>query len=200
MTKLQKVQKILGVKADDIWGPKSQSALQTEIEQTVDTNDIIEQIQAEIGATVDGKWDMEDQEAFNAIKSDGTWRNTKFTSFADPADVVAFNKCKRNTGKSDVYCFGFGDNGIGQFGKITAQDHTAMVAIHGDEMVRQWGSRSGAAHRPVEIKLPGTDLIVEATCEDRISAVGKVDLNPAAFKALGLKAPFVVKGQWRWKV
>lgn len=200
MTKLQKVQEILGVKADDIWGPKSQGALQHEIEETVDKNDKIEQIQAEIGAPVDGQWTMEDQEAFNAIKSDGTWRKTKFTSFADPADVVAFKKCKRETGRSDIFCFGRGDNGIGQFGKITAQEHTAMVAIHGDEMERMWGSRQGAAHRPVEIKLPGTDLIVEATCEDRISAEGKVDLNPGAFTRLGLKAGFTVPGLWRWKI
>lgn len=200
MTKLQKVQEILGVKADDIWGPKSQAALQHEINQTIEANDKIERIQAEIGTTVDGKWGPKSQEAFNAIKADGTWRDTKFTSFADPADVVAFHKCKRETGKSDVYCFRFGDNGIGQFGKITAQEHTPMVAIHGDEMVRMWGSRNAAAHRPVEIKLPGSDTIVQATCEDRISALGKVDLNPAAFKLLGLKAPFVVPGQWRWKV
>lgn len=200
MTKLQKVQEILGVVTDDIWGPKSQLALQHEIEETVDANDKIEQIQAEIGAKVDGRWGIESQEAFNAIKADGTWHNTTFTSFADPADVIAFNKCKRETGKSDVFCFGRGDNGIGQFGKITAQEHTPMVAIHNDEMVRMWGSQAGAAHRPVELKLPGTDLIVEATCEDRISERNKVDLNPASFKRLGLNAPFTERGQWRWKV
>src|SRR5215207_2179827 len=51
------------------------------------------------------------------------------SSFADEADVAAFVRCKRQ-GKTDLKCFESGDNGIGQFGKIAAQLHTPMVALH----------------------------------------------------------------------
>lgn len=117
------------------------------------------------------------------------------SSFADPADIAAFKKCKA-TGKSDVECFAVGDNGIGQFDKITAQEDVAMVAVHGDAMKSKWGSINGAAHKPVIVTANGKTIT--ATVEDRISAPGRIDLNPAAAKQLGLKPPFVVSATWRW--
>lgn len=192
MNKIEQIQKLLGVKVDGIWGPKSQLAL---IRATYKTKT---EIQGILGVTQDGMWGPVSQAALNEATGGAQaqgWRDTKFTSFADPADVVAFKKCK-TTGKTDVQCFAVGDNGIGQFGKITAQEHTPMVAIHGEEMEARWGSRAAAAHRPVELEYQGK--IIQATCEDRISARGKVDLNPACAKMLGLKPPFVVNGRWRW--
>lgn len=162
MTKLEQIQTILGVKADGIWGVKSQAALNKEI------------------AAHEGG-----SEGFKA----------KASSFADPADVAAFKKCKA-TGKTDLQCFAVGDNGIGQFGKITAQDHTPMVALHAKDMIAKWGSVAGAAHREVQVQANGKATI--ARVEDRMSSPGRIDLNPAAAKALGLKPPFLVDATWIW--
>lgn len=117
------------------------------------------------------------------------------SSFADPADLVAFNKCKA-TGKTDLQCFAVGDNGIGQFGKITAQEHTPMIAVHKDAMVAKWGTVAGSAHKAVRVSANGKTI--EATVEDRISAPGRIDLNPACAKLLGLKPPFTVPCSWEW--
>lgn len=91
---LAKIQNLLGVEADGFWGPVSQEAL----------ND-----QRDGGAAASGGG------------SGGTGFKAEASSFADPADVRAFERCKAE-GKSDQACFRVGDNGIGQFGKITAQD------------------------------------------------------------------------------
>jgi hypothetical protein len=109
--------------------------------------------------------------------------------------VVAFTRCKA-TGKTDNQCFAVGDNGIGQFGKITAPEHTLWFAVHADAMKARWGSINAAAHRPVTVTVKGKT--VEATVEDRISAPGRIDLNPAAAKALGLTPPFLVPCVWNW--
>lgn len=196
MTTIEQIQTIIGVTVDNSWGPKSQEAI---IEASDDQK---KEIQTLLGVTSDGEWGVKSQTALNAIKESkqaGTdvFKKTKFSSFADPADVVAFKRCKR-TGKTDVQCFAVGDNGVGQFGQITAQEDVPMVAIHGDEMVARWGSRAGAAHRIVLIRLPGGGSIIQARCEDRISELGRVDLNPASAKALGLTPPFVVAGEWKW--
>jgi hypothetical protein len=117
------------------------------------------------------------------------------SSFADPADIRAFNRCKA-TGKSDIQCFAVGDNGIGQFGKITSQEHTPMIAVHKTAMIAKWGTVAGAAHKRVRVSANGR--IIDATVEDRISAPGRIDLNPACAKLLGLNPPFTVPCSWEW--
>jgi hypothetical protein len=117
------------------------------------------------------------------------------SSFADPADIRAFERCKAQ-GKSDLACFAVGDNGIGQFGKITAQEHTPMIAVHRNAMVAKWGTVAGAAHKAVRVSANGR--IIRATVEDRISAPGRIDLNPACAKLLGLNPPFTVPCSWEW--
>lgn len=119
------------------------------------------------------------------------------SSFADPADIRAFLRCKA-TGKSDLACFAVGDNGIGQFGKITAQEHTPMVAVHKSAMIAKWGTVAGAAHKGVIVSANGR--VIRATVEDRISAPGRIDLNPACAKLLGLHPPFTVPCSWEWDV
>lgn len=194
MTSISKIQSYLGVKPDGIWGPKSQTALNKEIGHTRDYNNTIELIQVELGVTPDGIWGPKSQSALNDLIGDELF-SCKASSFADPADVVAFQKCKK-TGKSDVECFKVGDNGIGQFGAITAQEHTNMVALHKDDMVRKWGSVNGAAHRTVRVNSNGRSIL--ATVEDRMSAPGRIDLNPACAKNLSLSPPFVVPCTWQW--
>lgn len=186
---IAEIQTRLGVVADGIWGPKSQDAL-------IKSKPAVKRgIQTLLGVTVDGQWGPNSQAALNVAAGSADAFVCDASSFADPADVLAFQKCKR-TGKSDIACFAVGDNGIGQFGKITAQEHTPMVAVHGAAMKARWGSVQGAAHRPVQVTANG--LTINATVEDRISAKGRIDLNPAAAELLGLKPPFVVPARWSW--
>lgn len=188
---LAEIQSILKVKKDNIWGPKSQEALNAASPaQKVN-------IQKGLGVPADGIWGPVSQDALNRlVKSTFGWFACEGSSFADPADVQAFIKCKK-TGKSDIQCFAVGDNGIGQFGKITAQTHTPMIAVHKTAMIARWGSVGAAAHRPVRVSYGGKTIA--ATVEDRISAPGRIDLNPACAKLLGLKPPFVVRVEWTWE-
>jgi chaperone required for assembly of F1-ATPase len=174
---IKKLQRILGVKADGIWGPVSQRALERLVRSDGS---------AVKAAVARGKVRAEKQtEEISAVAS----------SFADPADLAAFRRCK-GTGKTDLQCFKVGDNGIGQFGKITAQMHTPMAALHADDMKAKWGSVAAAAHRKVKVTVGRKSVI--ASVEDRLGVKGRIDLNPAAAKALGLKPPFLVKCTWSW--
>jgi hypothetical protein len=194
---IEKIQKILDREQDGIWGPKSQAALNREINKTGDTgNPTLKKIQTILEVEdADGYWGPKSQGALNAEFGNSAGFSVTASSFADPADVVAFKKCKAQ-GKTDQQCFKVGDNGIGQFGKITAQDHTAMVAVHADDMKARWGSVIAAAHRPVTVTV--NEKTIEATVEDRIGVKGRIDLNPAAAKQLGLTPPFLVPCTWNW--
>lgn len=194
MTTIQRIQQMLAIKADGIWGPRSQAAV-----IAVRSPLVIRSIQRALGVPDDAQWGPVSQMALNQeahwLNEDSPWFSCKASSFADPADVAAFLKCKK-TGKSDVACFAVGDNGIGQFGEITAQERVRMVAVHSRDMIARWGSVGAAAHRLVQVRVKGIEI--SATVEDRISAPGRIDLNPACAKALGLNPPFVVACEWRW--
>jgi len=196
MNTIKKIQTLLGVVADGIWGPKSQAALISASDATKKS------IQMILKVVPDGIWGPLSQAALNAAAHGtedatppGSWFSCEASSFADPADVRAFERCKA-TGKSDLACFAVGDNGIGQFGKITAQDRVPMIAVHKTDMIARWGSVQGAAHRPVQVTVRG--VTIDATVEERISAPGRIDLNPSCAKQLGLNPPFVVRCKWRW--
>lgn len=194
---VEKVQDILGVKADGIWGSKSQAALNAEIKKTPGAgNPTLGKIQKLLGVKEDGFWGPVSQGALNKELGGGDGFSATASSFADPADVTAFNRCKAQ-GKTDNQCFKVGDNGVGQFGKITAQTHTPMVALHESDMKARWGSVNAAAHRTVTVTVKGKT--VQATVEDRLGVAGRIDLNPAAAKKLGLNPPFLVKNcVWNW--
>jgi len=194
---VEKIQDILGVESDDVWGPGSQAALNTEIRKTSGQgNPKLKKIQKLLGVGDDGFWGPVSQGALNQELGGSDGFSAIASSFADPADVVAFNKCKAQ-GKTDQQCFKVGDNGIGQFGKITAQTQTAMVAIHASDMIARWGSVNAAAHRLVTVTINGKTI--QASVEDRLGVAGRIDLNPAAAKQLGLNPPFLVKNcTWNW--
>lgn len=193
---IEKIQQILGAEPDGIWGPKSQAALNGEIRKTADEgNPALQKIQTILGVEADGFWGPKSQAALNNELGTSRGFSATASSFADPADVAAFKKCKAQ-GKTDQQCFKVGDNGIGQFGKITAQEDTPMVAVHADDMKARWGSIIAAAYRPVTVTVKGKT--VQATVEDRIGVKDRIDLNPAAAKALGLTPPFLVPCVWNW--
>jgi hypothetical protein len=194
---VEKVQDILGVDSDGIWGPGSQTALNAEIKKTSGQgNPKLKKIQKLLGVGDDGFWGPVSQGALNQELGGSDGFTAIASSFADPADVVAFKKCKAQ-GKSDNECFKVGDNGIGQFGKITAQTQTAMVAIHASDMIARWGSVNASAHRLVTVTINGKTI--QASVEDRLGVAGRIDLNPAAAKQLGLTPPFLLKNcTWNW--
>ena len=204
---VQTIQTTLGVKADGIWGPQSQGALNAEIEKTGTSNPTLAKIQLLIGVNADGVWGVKSQKALNAVlngtspTAKGNGGNGPFkmkaSSFADPKDVEDFKKCKLQ-GKTDKQCFLVGDNGIGAWGANTAQTTKAMAAVHEDDAVARWGSFDGAAHRRVRVTVGGVS--VEATVEDKLGTANRIDLNPAAAKKLGLNPPFLIACEWEWVV
>jgi hypothetical protein len=132
---------------------------------------------------------------------------TRASSFADPADVRAFLRCK-SRGKSDLECFKVGDNGEGCFGDFTATDRIAMCALPPQDMEERWGSVARAKHKKVLVTLTGAGgklsrKSVVCIVADRMprkpnSSGAGIDLNPGAAKALGLSPPFLVNVEWRW--
>lgn len=208
---VEQVQKILGVKADGVWGPKSQGALNAEIEKTGTSNPKLAKIQQLLGVEADGVWGTKSQKALSNILKNGdsgggAGGNGPFTakvsSFADPADIIAFDKCKAKGG-TDGECFKVGDNGIGKFGANTKSTTVAMVAIHPNDATARWGSMEGAAHRKVRVTLTATGKSVLASVEDQLGKAGRIDINPGAAKKLGLTPPIdpnKTECEWEWVV
>lgn len=184
-------QTLLKLPVDGTWSPTDQAALLKA------SPTIKKRIQKVLRVEEDGVWGPMSQAALNAwcMTCSGLWIECEASSFADPADIVAFKRCKA-TGKSDVKCFEVGDNGVGQFGDITAQELKPFVAVHKDFMISKWGSVHAAAHRDVELCINGQMII--AKVGDRISARGRIDCNPAVLRLLKLKAPLKIAAKWRW--
>ena len=117
------------------------------------------------------------------------------TSFADPADVAAYKKCKAQ-GMSDSEAFKFGDNGIGCWGDDTTTDEPCC-ALPPEHMEARWGSVKAAKHKKVLVTINGVE--VECVLKDRLPReVHKIDLNPGACAKFGLTPPVKIKAAWRW--
>lgn len=185
------IQTLLKVPADGTWSPTDQAAL---LKASVA---IKKRIQSGLGVLVDGQWGPKSQGALNLLAYKGTltWIACEASSFADPADLRAFERCKA-TGKTNLQCFAVGDNGVGECGVITSQEHTPYVAVHLDFMVSRWGSKHAAWLREVEVVANGVTF--RAKVGDRISAKGRIDLNPACLKLINKPAPLKTAAKWRW--
>jgi hypothetical protein len=170
MSAIAKIQEILGVASDGIWGPKSQAAL-----------DALVHAYSQGG---DG-W-----------RKDG-WHEVLASSFADPADVRAFKRCKDNGG-SDQECFKVGDNAVGKWGDSTAEGTGPSCALPPED----WQSFSPARGKKVEVKKGAFAAI--ATLKDtmphraNIKNGAGIDMNPDLCRALGLEPPVMTKVSWRW--
>lgn len=134
---------------------------------------------------------------------------TKASSFADLADVRAFKKWKRiylDQGYSDAraekLAFAKGDNGIGCWGTVTAQEETPMCALPPDDMIEKWGTVAAAKHKKVQVTANGETVICvladRMPWKKNIKNGAGIDLNPAAAKHLSLKPPFMVPAEWSW--
>lgn len=122
----------------------------------------------------------------------------KASSFADPADVLAFRQCKAK-GLSDQECFKHGDNGIGAWGHNCAQDHDPMAALP-REIWRGAGKTGGAklivTYKGISIRGILGDTMPSLA---HITNGAGIDLNPAFAKAFGVHPPFMLDGvTWEW--
>ena len=174
----KKVQQILGTRQDGIPGP-------------IDEHELL---LLKLGAKHDFEWNPGEPDTTPTTTAG--WHEGKASSFADPADIRAFKRCKA-TGKSDSECFRVGDNGVGKWGTDTTQDRP-MVALPRED----WAHLPNPQGTPVIVEV-GNNAI-RATLEDTMPARANIrngaiiDLNPAACAALGLTPPVMVNARWRW--
>jgi hypothetical protein len=179
---ITKIQEILGVTPDGIWGPKTQASLDALIKAYKD------QSEAPVPGTYTGR------------------KKAQASSFADPADLAAFAKCKReggyrsngvwHEGSSDNHCFEVGDNGIGAWGDHTVEGSGPCVAMRASELIAKWGSTGNGRNKIVRIFYK--DKTAEFPVKDLLGTPGRVDLNPDACAVLGLKPPVMANIEWEW--
>ena len=166
----------------------------------------IRAIQGIIGVTQDGIWGPKSQAALDAvIHPSPTWTGATHkgiaSSFADPADVRAFKRCKEQ-GKSDAECFRVGDNGIGCWGDDCSEGSGQSCALPPDDMIEKFGSVAAAKHELVKVSANGQATI--CNLKDRmpwkkhITNKAIIDLNPDAVSALGLHPPIMEPAAWEW--
>lgn len=141
-------------------------------------------------------------EKLAATPNDQEWNTSevhkvKASSFADPADVAAFKRCKAK-GHSDEYCFAYGDNGIGCWGDDTTTN-VPMCALPREDWI---AFGSAARGKKVLVAAGGKSVVCELRdtmpWKRNIKNGAGIDLNPAACKALGLKPPILVDATWEW--
>lgn len=122
------------------------------------------------------------------------------SSFADPADVAAFRKCKAQ-GKSDQQCFKVGDNGIGFMGDDCTTS-TPMCALPVEDWMEKWGGRTQARLKPVLVTINGLTVtcLMGDTMPRRadITNGAGIDLSPGAVAAFQHHPPLMVHATWCW--
>jgi hypothetical protein len=124
------------------------------------------------------------------------------TSFADPADVVAYKKAIAE-GKSEREALKVGDNGVGKWGDFTATEAAPMCALPPEDWRSKWGPGNKARGKKVAVTYKGKTVVGELrdTMPSKVNIKNGagIDLNPGFAKALGLKPPFKVSGvRWEW--
>lgn len=126
---------------------------------------------------------------------------TTASDFASLKDLAAYRKAKAQ-GKSDVEAFKVGDNGVGCWGAITAQEETKQCALPPDDMIEKFGTIAKAKHALVKVTVGKKTIICiladRMPWKKNIRNGCGIDLNPAALKALGLKSPIKVPAEWTW--
>lgn len=181
---IKTIQELCQTPADGIWGNNSAKALAKLI-----------------STDPDSEWPPKQSTPQNSAPSTSTAIAGKASSFADPADVAAFKKCKAQ-GNTDDVCFKVGDNGVGYTGLDTTNLNIPYVAVQPDYMMSRWGSLSAASGKKVLVTISGkTEVCVVG---DRMPWIKNtkngavIDLAPGAQKLFGLKPPFMVNASWSW--
>lgn len=161
--------------------------------------DKIKIIQATLGVAADGQFGPKSCAALSLliIQADSaSWRSGLASSFADPADIKAFKKCKA-TGKSDKACFAVGDNGRGKWGADTTAD-VPMCALPPED----WAHLARPAGALVEVLVRGRTVICQLQdtmpARKNIKNGAVIDLNATAWRALGFEPPVMEPCGWRW--
>lgn len=171
LTRIKQIQAILSVQSDGVFGPKSRAALEELIDEAHDAGD------------------------------PPLVHHGKASSFADPADVAAFKRCKKQ-GHGDEYCFRFGDNGIGFTGINCAAEDVAICALPPEKWKSKYGTAAQAAGKLVAVTYNGKRVvgILGDTMprEANITNGAIIDLNPGFAKQFGVKPPFMVTVDWEW--
>jgi hypothetical protein len=111
----------------------------------------------------------------------------KATSFADAADLRAFNR-GRKAGKTEVQALSDGDNGMGAWGLSTVKGTGPCVALS--------PSVEGFARNRM-VRIFYGERHCDADVRD-IAPDGVIDLNPDACEELGLIPPVRVMVDWIW--
>jgi hypothetical protein len=117
------------------------------------------------------------------------------SSFADAKDLADYRK------SGD---FAKGDNGVGCWGDVTAQEEVPMCALPPDDIVAKWGSMRARDARGKKVLVRVGQREVVCVLADRMPWKANIkngcgiDLNPGAAKVLGLRPPFKVRAAWGW--
>lgn len=124
------------------------------------------------------------------------------SSFADPADVVAY-KAAIAAGKTEAEALAAGDNGIGYWGDDTTSDALPMCALPYEVWEDKWGPGTAARGKKVSVKYDGKTILGELRDTmphlANISNGAGIDLNPGFAKALSVKPPFLLSNvTWNW--
>jgi hypothetical protein len=166
---IKAIQGLLGVTQDGIFGPKSQAAMVKVI--------------AGAGMPVESSY------AVHSVIA---------SSFADPADVTAFKRCK-DKGGSDHDCFRVGDNAVGLWGDSTEEGTGPSCALPPDD----WHPFYNTARlKKVLVKANENEVVCELKDtmppKTYITNGAGIDLNPDAVRALGLEPPIMESATWQW--
>jgi hypothetical protein len=126
-----------------------------------------------------------------------TVHRVKASSFADPADIAAFKRCKAK-GKTDQQCFAVGDNGIGKWGDSTVQGTGPCCALPPEDWRKLAAPRKSKVLVTVGRKSVVCELRDTMPAKRHIKNGAGIDLNPDACAALGLRPPIMVNATWQW--
>lgn len=116
----------------------------------------------------------------------------KADTFADYSDLCAYIKARDEEGKTPEQALNVGDNGVGKWGDITAQEHTPMCALSPE----YWKPLGAKAHK-AKVKVTSnndTSQVICLLCDTRppladVNPGTVIELNPAACLSLGLTPP-----------
>ena len=114
-------------------------------------------------------------------------QRSRATSFADVADLLAFNRARRS-GHTEDEALEVGDNGCGVSGLSTVKGTGPCVAL----------SRNTQGFRLYRtVRVFYGERFVDCDVRD-VSPRGVIDLNPDACSELGLTPPVDVMVDWIW--